>query len=79
MPWEYRSTATQVQPDAGAAATARRVLSIQSMRAQPEPTPIASPDPHVTAETLWEPPRFELICLACEISAYAPDGDLPLF
>jgi len=48
------------------------------MRAQPEPTPIASPDPQ-TADTLWEPPRFELICLACEISAYAPDGDLPLF
>ena len=30
-------------------------------------------------ETRYEPPRFELICLACEISAYAPDSDLPLF
>jgi hypothetical protein len=27
----------------------------------------------------WEPPTVEVICLACEISAYAPDGDLPLF
>jgi hypothetical protein len=26
----------------------------------------------------WTPPTVELICLACEISAYAPDGDLPL-
>lgn len=27
----------------------------------------------------WEPPMVEVICLACEISAYAPDGDVPLF
>jgi hypothetical protein len=27
----------------------------------------------------YEPPSFEVICLACEISAYAPDGDTPLF
>jgi hypothetical protein len=27
----------------------------------------------------WTRPSFEVICLACEISAYAPDGDLPLF
>jgi len=27
----------------------------------------------------YEAPRFELICLACEISAYAPDEDGPLF
>jgi hypothetical protein len=27
----------------------------------------------------YEPPSFEVICLACEISAYAPDGDQPLF
>ena len=27
----------------------------------------------------WEPPTVQVICLACEISAYAPDGDLPLF
>jgi hypothetical protein len=27
----------------------------------------------------YEPPSYQLICLACEISAYAPDGDTPLF
>ncbi len=26
----------------------------------------------------WSP-EFEVICLACEISAYAPDDDTPLF
>ncbi len=41
-------------------------------------TPIARTE-LATPETRYEPPRFELICLACEISAYAPDSDLPLF
>jgi hypothetical protein len=27
----------------------------------------------------WEPPRFEVIPLDCEITAYAPAGDEPLF
>jgi hypothetical protein len=27
----------------------------------------------------WETPAFEVYCLACEISAYAPDGGEPLF
>lgn len=28
----------------------------------------------------YEPPTFEVVCLACEISSYAPDeGDSPLF
>ena len=27
----------------------------------------------------WERPAFEVICLACEISAYAPDEGEPLF
>ena len=27
----------------------------------------------------YEPPRFEVISLCCEISAYAPDDDGPLF
>ena len=37
--------------------------------------------PSVAADTSdrWETPSVEVICLACEISAYAPDGDLPLF
>lgn len=26
-----------------------------------------------------EPPRFRVIPLDCEITAYAPDGDQPLF
>lgn len=30
------------------------------------------------AESRYEPPSYELICLACEISSYAPDGDWPL-
>ncbi len=46
------------------------------------PNTDSNPIAHVdlaTPETRYEPPRFELICLACEISAYAPDSDLPLF
>ena len=27
----------------------------------------------------YDPPRFEVIPLDCEITAYAPDGDEPLF
>jgi hypothetical protein len=27
----------------------------------------------------WEPPAFEVIPLDCEITAYAPDGNDPLF
>lgn len=29
----------------------------------------------------WEPPRYEVISLDCEITAYAPDdgGETPLF
>jgi len=27
----------------------------------------------------WVKPSIEVICLACEISAYAPDQDGPLF
>jgi hypothetical protein len=28
---------------------------------------------------VWAKPSFELISLDCEITAYAPDGDPPLF
>ena len=35
--------------------------------------------PTSPAQSRYEAPGFETICLACEISAYAPDGDLPLF
>jgi hypothetical protein len=27
----------------------------------------------------WSRPAYELIALDCEITAYAPDGDFPLF
>lgn len=27
----------------------------------------------------WQQPAFEVICLACELSAYAPDDGGPLF
>ena len=45
------------------------------------PNSDSAPSPqevHATRED-WQPPSFEVICLACEISSYAPDGDLPLF
>ena len=31
------------------------------------------------ARSRWEPPAFEVIPLDCEITAYAPDGNDPLF
>jgi hypothetical protein len=31
------------------------------------------------AKSAWTAPRFEVIALDCEITAYAPDGDGPLF
>ena len=43
-----------------------------------ESNPIPRPE-LATPEIRYEAPRFEVICLACEISAYAPDSDLPLF
>jgi hypothetical protein len=27
----------------------------------------------------WEPPAFEVVALDCEITAYAPEGEDPLF
>jgi coenzyme PQQ precursor peptide PqqA len=32
-----------------------------------------------TSQDRWERPAFEVICLACEISAYVPDEGEPLF
>lgn len=43
----------------------------------PGSTVLPVPDAKI-ARDRWEPPTVEVICLACEISAYAPDGDLPL-
>jgi hypothetical protein len=36
-------------------------------------------EPSAEAQRAWERPAFEVICLACEISAYAPDEGEPLF
>jgi hypothetical protein len=36
-----------------------------------------SRDAPIPQATAWEPPGFDVISLACEISAYAPD-DQPL-
>ena len=60
-----------------AAPLARLSLSIMRVP-NADSKPIASPE-LAPADTRYEPPRYELICLACEISAYAPDTDLPLF
>lgn len=35
--------------------------------------------PEAAASTTWTTPRFEVISLDCEITAYAPEGDQPLF
>lgn len=35
--------------------------------------------PERTAPRTWQRPRAEVVCLACEISAYAPDEGEPLF
>ena len=32
-----------------------------------------------TSLASWESPQFEVLSLDCEITAYAPDGDEPLF
>lgn len=37
-----------------------------------------APQPAPSAAGSWEPPRFEVISLDCEITSYAPD-DQPLF
>jgi len=42
-------------------------------------SPVDLLPPTSPAQSRYEAPGFETICLACEISAYAPDGDLPLF
>ena len=38
-----------------------------------------SPESTKQAQQVWAKPSFELISLDCEITAYAPDGDSPLF
>lgn len=43
---------------------------------QDEATSVAAPK---AGPDSWSRPGFEVIALDCEITAYAPDGDLPLF
>jgi hypothetical protein len=38
-----------------------------------------SPTESSAASAAWSRPSFEVIALDCEITAYAPDGDSPLF
>jgi len=40
---------------------------------------VARVDLTPTPPAAYEAPGYEWISLACEISAYAPDGDVPLF
>jgi hypothetical protein len=47
--------------------------AVQTTTTAFEPGPVSEPS------RPWASPTVEVICLACEISAYAPDGDLPLF
>ena len=35
--------------------------------------------PALRTRAAWVPPAFEVIPLDCEITAYAPDGNDPLF
>jgi len=42
-------------------------------------SPVDLLPPTSPGQSRYEAPGFETISLACEISAYAPDGDLPLF
>jgi hypothetical protein len=45
----------------------------------PNPRSERSPENPPAARPTWAKPSFELISLDCEITAYAPDGDTPLF
>ncbi|MDJ0847444.1 MAG: hypothetical protein QNK04_03580 [Myxococcota bacterium] len=41
---------------------------------------VRPPQQEARSATAWAPPRFEVIALDCEITAYAPDdGGDPLF
>jgi hypothetical protein len=44
-----------------------------------QPSTSTPESPPQQAQPAWSRPGFELISLDCEITAYAPDGDQPLF
>lgn len=52
-------------------------LEDPAMIEKPEATNPAPTD--APRDARWEKPAFEVISLACEISAYAPDDGGPLF
>ncbi len=49
------------------------------MRNDPRDPAASATTSNPEATQAYEPPRFEVIGLDCEITAYAPDGDDPLF
>ena len=55
-----------------------RAITFRMRHPNTDPNPVARPE-LAMPEARYEPPGYELISLACEISAYAPDSDLPLF
>lgn len=50
-----------------------------NQRSEPSPRSSHFPESKQTTQPAWAKPSFELISLDCEITAYAPDGDAPLF
>jgi hypothetical protein len=49
------------------------------MSRMPNPRSDRTPESSQPNPRAWAKPSFELISLDCEITAYAPDGDTPLF
>ncbi len=45
----------------------------------PNPRSERSPQNPANTHQAWATPSVEVISLDCEITAYAPDGDSPLF
>jgi len=50
------------------------MMRFETLSAAIETGPATASEPRA-----YEAPGYEVISLACEISAYAPDGDGPLF
>lgn len=61
------------------AAARRRVLYLHAMRFEHSSAAIETGPASASETRAYEAPGYEVISLACEISAYAPDGDGPLF
>lgn len=61
------------------AAARRGVLYFRAMRFEHSSAAIETGPASASEPRPYEAPGYEVINLACEISAYAPDGDGPLF